>query len=174
MFTIPILVLAVIASFSTKKNGIYKQERIGQNGIVFTIFKIRSMLLTDATNYITIKNDTRITKFGSFIRKYHLDELPQIYNVFLGTMSIVGPRPDVKGYADVLQGEDKIILSIKPGITGPATLHFKNEEAILAEQKDPQKYNDEVLWKKKIELNKEYIKNWSLKNDLKYILKTLF
>lgn len=152
----------------------YQQERIGQNGIVFTILKIRSMLVTNTTNYITTKNDARITKFGFFIRKYNLDELPQIYNVFLGNMSFVGPRPDVKGYADVLQGEDKIILSIKPGITGSATLYFKNEEAILAKQKDIQKYNDEVIWKKKIELNKEYIKNWSLKNDLKYIFKTLF
>ena len=88
-------------------------------------------------------------------------------------MSFVGPRPDVKGYADLLQGNDKIILNLKPGITGPATLAFQNEEELLAKQDNPKQYNDEVLWPKKVTINKEYITNWSLINDLKYIIKTI-
>jgi lipopolysaccharide/colanic/teichoic acid biosynthesis glycosyltransferase len=173
LLTIPIVILGIIASISTKKNGIFKQERIGQYGKIFNILKIRSMIANNMANHITVKNDKRITNFGKFIRKYHLDELPQIYNVFIGEMSFVGPRPDVKGYADKLKGDDRIILSVKPGITGPATLAFRNEEELLAKQENVKKFNDEVLWVKKVALNKQYIKNWSLLNDIKYILKTL-
>jgi lipopolysaccharide/colanic/teichoic acid biosynthesis glycosyltransferase len=173
LLTIPIVILGIIASISTKKNGIFKQERIGQSGKIFNILKIRSMIANNTANHITVKNDKRITNFGKFIRKYHLDELPQIYNVFIGEMSFVGPRPDVKGYADKLKGDDRIILSVKPGITGPATLAFRNEEELLAKQENVKKFNDEVLWVKKVALNKQYIKNWSLLNDIKYILKTL-
>jgi len=172
--TIPILILTIFASISTKKNGIFKQERIGQHAKPFQILKIRSMIENNSSSHITIKNDQRITSFGKFIRKYNLDELPQIFNVLKGEMSFVGPRPDVKGYADLLQGNDKIILSLKPGITGPATLAFQNEEELLAKQDNPKQYNDEVLWPKKVTINKEYITNWSLINDLKYIIKTLF
>jgi len=132
------------------------------------------MIENNSSSHITIKNDQRITSFGKFIRKYNLDELPQIFNVLKGEMSFVGPRPDVKGYADLLQGNDKIILSLKPGITGPATLAFQNEEELLAKQDKPKQYNDEVLWPKKVTINKEYITNWSLISDLKYIIKTLF
>ncbi|HIE44748.1 MAG TPA: sugar transferase [Flavobacteriaceae bacterium] len=172
--TIPILILTIFASISTKKNGIFKQERIGQHAKPFQILKIRSMIENNSSSHITIKNDQRITSFGKFIRKYNLDELPQIFNVLKGEMSFVGPRPDVKGYADLLQGNDKIILSLKPGITGPATLAFQNEEELLAKQDKPKQYNDEVLWPKKVTINKEYITNWSLISDLKYIIKTLF
>ena len=173
VLTLPILILAFFSFLSTNKNGFFNQERIGQNGKVFSIFKLRSMVANDSKNHITLKNDKRITKFGKFLRKYNLDELPQIYNVFFGSMSFVGPRPDVKGYADVLQGDDTIILTVKPGITGPATLKFKHEAELLAAQKNPLKYNDEVLWKQKITINKNYIKNWSLLNDIKYIIKTI-
>lgn len=174
LLAVPILILVIIATISTKKRGLYTQERIGQHAVSFTIYKIRSMIDLQSDNHITIKTDNRITKFGQIIRKYNLDELPQIYNVLIGTMSFVGPRPDVKGYADKLQGDDRIILNIKPGITGSATLHFKNEEEILATKKDAKKYNDEILWKEKVAINKEYIKNWSLSNDIKYIIKTIF
>ena len=92
----------------------------------------------------------------------------------MGTMSFVGPRPDVTGYADQLKGEDVIILSIKPGITGPATLKFRNEEQILSKQSDPKKYNDTIIWKEKVKLNKAYIKNWSFLGDINYIVKTIF
>lgn len=174
LLIVPVLILVIIATISTKKEGIYAQERIGQHAARFTIYKIRSMIDTQSNNHITTKTDKRITKFGKILRKYNLDELPQIYNVLIGDMSFVGPRPDVKGYADKLQGDDRIILSIKPGITGPATLHFKNEEEVLATKKNAKKYNDEILWKEKVAINKEYIKNWSLNNDIKYIIKTIF
>ncbi len=174
LLTLPILILTVFAFLSTKKSGIFKQERIGQYGNIFIIYKLRTMLVHNSENYITIKGNHKITKFGQFLRKYNLDELPQIYNVFCGTMSFVGPRPDVIGYADELRNEDKIILSVKPGITGPATLKFKNEEELLSKQENPKKYNDEILWKQKIEINKNYIKDWSLIKDMKYIIKTIF
>ena len=172
--TIPIFILSIFALISTKKCGIFKQERIGQYSKPFNILKIRSMVENNTSNHITVKNDKRITKYGKFIRKYHLDELPQIYNVFMGQMSFVGPRPDVKGYADKLKEEDRIILSVKPGITGPATLAFNNEEELLAKQQNPKQFNDEVLWVEKVKINKIYIENWSLISDLKFILKTLF
>ena len=123
---------------------------------------------------VTTDRDPRITKIGRFFRKTKIDELPQLINVLKGDMSFVGPRPDVPGYADRLQGEDRIILSVKPGITGPATLKYKNEEEILAKVDNPEKYNDEVIWPDKVRINKEYIKNWSLKRDIIYILKTIF
>ena len=124
--------------------------------------------------FITLKDDKRITPIGKFFRKFKLDELPQLFNVLMGNMSLVGPRPDVVGYADKLVGDDRIILNVKPGITGPATLKFKNEEELLAKQSDPLQYNDEVIWKEKIKINKNYIKNWTLKGDFKFILKTFF
>lgn len=125
-------------------------------------------------DFITIKNDPRITVFGQFLRQYKLDELPQLVNVLVGQMSFVGPRPDVKGYADKLEGNDQIILTVKPGITGPATLKFREEESLLGRQTNPKKYNDEVIWKEKIEINKKYIENWTFIGDIKYILKTIF
>jgi len=171
---VPILVLSFFATLSTKSFGIFLQERIGQYTKPFYIIKIRSMVKSETKNHITLKNDKRITQFGRFLRKYNLDELTQVFNVFLGSMSFVGPRPDVKGYADLLEGEDQIILSVKPGITGPATLKFKHEDEILKKQSNPKAYNDEVIWKEKIEINKNYIKNWSLSSDIKFIFKTIF
>jgi lipopolysaccharide/colanic/teichoic acid biosynthesis glycosyltransferase len=123
---------------------------------------------------MTSLNDPRITPLGKFLRKYNFDELPQLFNVLIGDMSFVGPRPDVKGYADKLIGDDRIILSVKPGITGPATLKFKNEDRLLSQQKDPKKYNDTVIWKEKVKINKLYVENWSLLGDLNYIVKTIF
>ena len=96
-----------------------------------------------------LKDDPRLTVVGKVFRKYHLDELPQLFNVLKGDMSFVGPRPDVAGYADLLQGDDRIILSVRPGITGPATLQFKNEDVLLSQQPDPKKYNDTLFGKKK-------------------------
>lgn len=139
------------------------------------MYKIRTMkggLLDD--NYITTKNDKRITEFGKFLRLFKLDELPQLFNVLIGNMSFVGPRPDVEGYADKLEGDNRIILSVKPGITGPATLKFKHEELILENQNNPKKYNDEIIWPEKVKINIQYIVNWSLLYDIKYIIKTIF
>jgi lipopolysaccharide/colanic/teichoic acid biosynthesis glycosyltransferase len=128
----------------------------------------------DQSDSITIETDSRINSFGKFLRKSRLDELPQLWNVLRGDMSLVGPRPDVPGYADKLTGEDRLILNVRPGITGPATLKYRDEEQLLARHDDPKKYNDEVIWKDKVEINKQYVKNWSFKNDLQILLDTFF
>ena len=172
-FTWPIILIAwIIASIETKSNGFFLQKRVGENGKLFTIIKIKTMYPNKGSS-VTTANDKRVTKSGKFFRKYKIDELPQLVNVLIGDMSFVGPRPDVKGYADKLQGEDKIILSVKPGITGPATLKYKNEEEILAKVDNPIEYNDKVIWPDKVKINKEYIKSWSLKKDIEYIIKTI-
>lgn len=174
IFIIPILVLMVLAGFSTKKFGMFRQVRVGEDGKLFKIYKIRTMKVDiPKEDFITLKNDDRITPFGKVLRKYKLDELPQLINIIVGEMSLVGPRPDVPGYADNLVGEDRIILTVKPGLTGSATLKFKNEENLLSKQKNPKKFNDEVIWPEKVKLNRQYIKEWSLFNDIKCIVKTI-
>ena len=171
---IPILVLIFFASISAGKFGLFSQQRIGQYGKCFKMFKIRTMISGEEENYITLASDPRITSFGRFLRNYKLDELPQLFNVFTGKMSLVGPRPDVPGYADELKGDDRIILAVKPGITGPATLKFRNEEELLAKQKNPIEYNDNIIWKEKVVINKAYVENWSFLKDINYIVKTIF
>jgi lipopolysaccharide/colanic/teichoic acid biosynthesis glycosyltransferase len=171
--TWPIILISwILASFETKSNGMFSQIRIGENAKPFKIYKIKTMTSSKGTT-ITTANDNRITKYGKILRKYKIDELPQLWNVLVGDMSFVGPRPDVTGYADKLEGEDRIVLSIKPGITGPASLKYKNEEEILAKVDNPIEYNDKVIWPDKVRINKEYIKNWSLKKDIEYIKKTI-
>lgn len=170
-----IFLLTMISYFDTNKSGIVIQERIGYKGLSFKIYKVRTMItsVSEKESTITTRKDKRVTKIGGFLRRYKLDELPQIINVIIGNMSFVGPRPDVEGYADKLIGDDRIILTVKPGITGPASIFFKNEEDLLENQPDPKNYNDTVIWPKKIEINKAYIKNYSLVNDIKYIFKTV-
>ena len=172
--SIPILILVIIATISTRQFGLFSQKRVGQHAKIFKMFKIRTMKYPDDDNFITLKDDPRLTSVGKILRKYHLDELPQLFNVLIGDMSFVGPRPDVAGYADLLQGDDRIILSVRPGITGPATLQFKNEDVLLSQQTDPKKYNDTVIWKEKVRINKEYIMNWTLLGDINFIFKTIF
>lgn len=166
-----IIILTLLSSFDTREFGIFSQKRIGKNGLSFSIYKIRSMKERSGS---LLPMEKYVTTLGNFLRKSKLDELPQIFNILLGQMSFVGPRPDVSGYADQLKGEARIILSVKPGITGPAQLAFKNEEEVLAQQEDPLKYNDEILWPQKVQINKEYVRNQSFWNDLKYIFKTIF
>lgn len=124
-------------------------------------------------NSVSVKGEARITPLGAFLRRYKLDELPELWNVFKGDMSFVGPRPDVPGYADKLQGEDRLMLSLRPGITGPASLKYSNEEELLANQPDPLRYNDEVLFPDKVRINLNYIKNRSFWLDIKIIVYTL-
>ena len=152
----------------------FHQKRIGQLGEQFTMVKFRTMVMNPGGNSISIKGESRITPLGAILRNYKLDELPEIWNILKGDMSIVGPRPDVPGYADLLSGEDRIILSIKPGLTGPASLKFANEEELLAKQNDPKKFNDEILYPAKVKINISYIQHWSFWLDLKIILFTLF
>jgi lipopolysaccharide/colanic/teichoic acid biosynthesis glycosyltransferase len=120
----------------------------------------------------TYRKDRTVSKIGSFLRHVKLDELPQLFNVFLGDMSFVGPRPDIPGFADKLEGEAEIILSVRPGLTGPATLYFKREEELLANQNNPETYNRNVIWPKKVELNVKYAQELSFKKDMYYLVKT--
>ncbi|MDH3511416.1 MAG: sugar transferase, partial [Gammaproteobacteria bacterium] len=107
-------------------------------------------------------------------RRYKLDELPQLWNVLIGNMSFVGPRPDVAGFLDRLEGDDREILKLRPGITGPASIRYRDEEEILAGVDDPERTNIEVIWPDKVRINREYLNNWSFRQDIKYILDTLF
>jgi lipopolysaccharide/colanic/teichoic acid biosynthesis glycosyltransferase len=158
----------------TESNGFFIQKRVGKDGKLFNVIKIKTMKKVDGVNTtITSSNDVRITKSGKFFRDTKIDELPQLWNVLIGDMSFVGPRPDVPGYADKLECDDLIVLTIRPGITGPASLKYKNEEEILSIQDNPKEYNDTVIWPDKVKINKEYIKNWSLKKDIEYIFKTV-
>ena len=152
---------------------IFKQRRVGQYGQLFTMYKFRTMKVNHSGSTVSVQGESRITPLGAKLRKYKLDELPELWNVLIGDMSLVGPRPDVPGYADKLEGEDRRILLLKPGITGVASLKYRNEEELLAEQNDPQKYNDEVLFPDKVKINIEYLDNWSFGFDIKIITYTI-
>jgi lipopolysaccharide/colanic/teichoic acid biosynthesis glycosyltransferase len=168
------LIAWIVASLETKSNGLFVQKRIGKKGKPFWVYKIKTMKsVTGLETTVTTSQDRRITKSGVFFRKTKIDELPQLFNVLFGTMSFVGPRPDVPGFADALEGEDRAILLLRPGITGPASLKYKNEEEILAKQKNPEQYNREVIWPDKVNINLIYLKTWSLKKDIGYIIKTI-
>lgn len=153
------------------------QERVGRDGKKFKLVKFRTMVNNaenKGTGPVTIAEDPRITPIGKFLRKWKLDEIPTLWNVLKGNMSFVGPRPDVPGYADKLKGESRRILEMRPGITGPATLKYSNEEKLLAEADNPRKYNDEVIFPDKVKINIKYMDNWSLWKDIKIIFKTIF
>ena len=142
---------------------------------MFRVIKIRTMR-TDSgiRTSVTTRNDARITRLGAMLRRFKIDELPQLINVLKGDMSFVGPRPDVPGFADSLVGEEEaLFLSVRPGITGPATLKYRDEEVLLARQPDPEKYNRDVIFPDKVAINIEYVRNWSLTSDLRYIWATL-
>ncbi|MGD0340099.1 MAG: sugar transferase [Bacteroidales bacterium] len=175
IFSFPIfIVIAVLIKLSSPGPILFKQKRVGQNGKIFTVFKFRTMIINHSENSISVKGDERITRIGAVIRKYKLDELPELWNILIGDMSFVGPRPDVPGYADKLIGENKEILKLKPGITGPATLIYSNEEDLLACVDDPQKYNDEVIFPDKVRINLDYFENHTTLMDIKIIFKTIF
>ena len=174
IFIIPGLILVGVATISFGKWGLFRQIRIGRQGKKFWIYKIRSMKGTEELGTVTVEDDPRINGFGRFLRRTKLDEIPQFWNVLIGDMSLVGPRPDVPGYADMLTGEDRIILEVRPGITGPATLKYKNEEEILGAVENPLQYNDQVIWKDKVEINKRYVENWSLIKDMRILADTFF
>ena len=132
---------------------IFTQKRVGQGGKLFTMYKFRSMTVAHSGSSVSVAGESRITPLGAKLRKYKLDELPELWNVLVGDMSFVGPRPDVPGYADQLKGEDRDILKLKPGITGPASLKYRNEEELLAAVENPQEYNDTVIYPDKIRIN---------------------
>jgi lipopolysaccharide/colanic/teichoic acid biosynthesis glycosyltransferase len=171
-----LIVLAwVAASMDTRSNGFFIQKRVGRNGRTFQVVKIKTMRpVASFDTTVTRRGDPRITPLGAFFRRTKIDELPQLWNVLLGDMSFVGPRPDVPGFADKLKGEERAMLSIRPGITGPATLKYRNEEEILAAQADPEAYNRDVIWPDKVRINLDYIRDWSLRLDVQYIFQTVF
>jgi lipopolysaccharide/colanic/teichoic acid biosynthesis glycosyltransferase len=172
----PVILLCwLVAAIETRSNGFFIQKRIGRHGRIIRVCKIKTMYPGDTRRSpIASRNLASISQSGRILRKYKLDELPQLFNVLAGSMSFVGPRPDVPGYADRLQGEDRIILSLRPGITGPASIKYKDEEAILASVDDPETYNDRIIWPDKVKINLEYFNNYSLLRDLRYIFYTIF
>jgi len=163
------------ARLDTGASGFFRQERVGRYGRPFQMVKIRTMRDDPAlhTN-VTTAADPRITPLGRLLRHSKIDELPQLFNVLIGDMSFVGPRPDVQGFADQLEGEDRLLLSVRPGITGPATLKFRNEERLLDGCDDPERYNREVVYPEKVRLNLEYIRNYRFVDDLVMIWRTVF
>ena len=164
----------VLATLDTRANGFFTQPRVGRNGRLFKVIKVRSMRVDRAvTTTVTTKHDSRITPLGYFWRRSKIDELPQLINVLLGHMSLVGPRPDVPGFADRLEGEDRLLLTVRPGITGPATLKYRDEETLLASVPDPEAYNRDVIFPDKVRINREYVANWSFVGDLRLIAKTV-
>lgn len=152
---------------------IFKQKRVGKGGKLFTMYKFRSMTVGHGGSSVSVAGESRITPLGAKLRRYKLDELPELWNVLIGDMSFVGPRPDVPGYADKLEGKDRLILNLRPGITGPASLKYRNEEEILAQVDDPQRYNDEVIYPDKVRINLDYYNHHSLIGDVKLIIETI-
>ncbi len=169
------LVIAVLIKIKMPDGPvIFKQQRVGQGGKLFTIYKFRTMKVNHSGSPISVAGEDRITPLGRFLRKYKLDELPEFWNILKGDMSFVGPRPDVPEYMLNLQGEDRKILELKPGLTGPATLKYANEEEILAKVENPKEYYDKVIFPDKVKINLDYYYNHNLWTDIKIILKTLF
>lgn len=152
---------------------IFKQKRVGRDGKLFTMYKFRSMTVGHGGSSVSVAGESRITPLGAKLRHYKLDELPELWNVLIGDMSFVGPRPDVPGYADQLKGRDSEVLKLRPGITGPASLKYRDEEEMLAGQSDPQKYNDEVIFPDKVRINLYYLHHYSFIKDIEMIFCTV-
>jgi len=169
-----IAIAFVAATIDCRNSGFFLQERIGRHGRRFNVIKIRTMRSDDSiTTNVTTAGDSRITRLGALMRRLKIDELPQLFNVLVGQMSLVGPRPDVAGFADELTGEDREILDLRPGITGPATLRFRDEEQLLATVNDPERYNRDVIYPEKVRINVEYLRYYTLGTDIEILLKTV-
>ena len=161
-----LLLVWVVAAISSSTNGLFFQERVGQYGKIFRIYKFRSMKDTP--------EGPKPTVTGGFLRKSKLDELPQVFNILSGSMSLVGPRPDIQGYYDRLKGDDRKLLLLKPGITGPASIKYRNEEELLSKQDNSEKYNNDVIFPDKVKINRNYQEKMSFAQDIKIILKTIY
>lgn len=168
-----LLVVAILIKCQMPGPVLFVQPRVGKDGKLFNCHKFRSMTVGHGGSSVSVAGEARITPLGAKLRKYKLDELPELWDVFIGAMSFVGPRPDVPGYADKLQGEDRIVLTLRPGITGPATLKYRNEEELLATVKDPIRYNDEVIYPDKVRINRYYAENYSFLKDIQMIFCTV-
>ena len=163
-----IIIVWIIAVIDTHSNGVFVQERIGRYGAKFKIYKIRTIRNSTPSDL------TSISKIGKFFRKSKLDELPQLFNILKGDMSVVGPRPDISGYHDMLEGEERKILELKPGLTSLASIKYVNEEDLLAKQKEPSQYNNQVIFPDKVKMNLDYYYQRSFFWDIKIIWKTIF
>jgi len=174
ILAIPIGIISIIIWVTDSRPILFTQQRVGKEGKLFQIKKFRTMYVRkEEDSTITVAGDQRITPIGRYLRRWKLDELPQLWNVMVGEMSFVGPRPDVPGYADKLAGDERKLLLLRPGITGPATLAYRNEEEILAKVNDPIQYNNEVIYPEKVRLNLEYLEEASFFKDLRYIYQTI-
>lgn len=168
------LIIAILIKLDSKGPIFFKQVRVTKNGREFKIFKYRTMKIgSDKYSQITVGKDSRITKVGDFLRKYKLDEIPQLINVLIGDMSLVGPRPEVPKYVALYTEEQREILKVRAGITDYASIEFSNENDILANEADPEKAYIEKIMPRKIELNKKYLSEISVMTDIKIILLTI-
>ena len=168
------IIIAILIKLDSKGPIFFKQVRVTKNGREFKIFKYRTMRVgSDKFSQITIGKDSRITKVGDFLRKYKLDEIPQLINVLIGDMSLVGPRPEVPKYVALYTEEQREILKVRAGITDYASIEFSNENDILANETDPEKAYIEKIMPRKIELNKKYLSEISVMTDIKIILLTI-
>ena len=176
LFLWPVLIIIALLIRAKMPGGpaLFKQQRVGKDAKLFTMYKFRSMTVGHSGSTVSVAGESRITPLGAVLRKYKLDELPELWNVFIGDMSFVGPRPDVPGYADKLTGEDRLILKLRPGITGPASIKYRNEEDILSQVDDPIRYNDEIIYPDKVRINLDYYKHHTFFGDIRYILETIF
>ena len=171
---LPLLVIGILIKIDSRGPMFFMQWRIGKDGRPFKICKFRTMKDQAEGDSVTTADDPRVTRMGHWLRHSKVDCLTELVNVLIGQMSFVGPRPDVPGYADQLKGDDRRILRLRPGITGPASIKYRNEEELLAQQADPKTYNDTVIWPDKVRINLEYLENWSFFGDIKLIFKTIF
>ena len=184
------LIIVVAIMVKVKMPGgpaFFCQERVGKDGKIFTCHKFRTMTMNHSGSSVSVAGDSRITPFGAILRHYKIDEMPELWDVLIGNMSFVGPRPDVPGYADQLQGDDRVVLKLRPGITGPATLKYRLEDemisAYVAERQatgDPRdsltiavEYNDTVIYPDKVRLNKYYCEHYSFCKDIEMIFATV-
>ena len=176
VFLFPVfIIVSILIKIDSSGPVFFLQERVGLNGKFFKIIKFRSMKTNHNNSLtVTLENDKRITRIGKKIRKYKIDEIPELINVFIGDMSLVGPRPDVPGYADLLKGENRNILKLRPGITSRASIKYANEEMILLNEDDPIAYNNNIIFPDKVKLNLNYYNNNNIWIDIKIIFATLF
>lgn len=176
LFAWPIIVIAIVlVRGTTGEPGLFAQVRVGRQGKLFRVIKIRTMTsLTSNQSTVTIAGDPRISKVGRFLRSTKVDELPQLWNVLKGEMSLVGPRPDVPRQVKLLKSDAALVLSVRPGITGPASLRYRNEERLLSLVSDPSEFNDRLVFPNKISINKTYIREYSFLLDLRYLVETIW
>ena len=188
VLVIPMAVIALLIKV-TMPGGpvVFRQTRVGKDGKLFKIHKFRTMTNEKEVSHIAYPNRARVTPLGAWLRRHKLDELPELWDVLVGHMSFVGPRPDVPGYADQLQGDDRVVLKMRPGITGPATLKYRDEEHLIeayvkqtkadgdprSEDEIAQWYNDEVIYPDKVRINVDYYHHYSFFKDIKIILQTI-